>query len=137
MREDAEKWLRYGIRSSLIYGYRKDITLSYLTDILELVNRHYSEKPLERCASVLKMVDWMPHLTDGRETKWFAERAFSVVLAVNRQAALELLKHFSQSKARWQMEDCLKKYLLSAVDGDPEYFWCLSESLFNDSTEAR
>ena len=137
MREDAEKWLRYGIRSSLIYGYRKDITLSYLIDILELVNHHYPEKPLERCASVLSMVDWMPHLTDGRETKWFAERAFSVVLAVDRQVALELLKHFSQSKARWQMEDCLKKYLLSAVDGDPEYFWCLSESLFNDSMEAR
>lgn len=137
MREDAEKWLHYGIRSSLIYGYRKDITLSYLIDILELVNRHYPKKALERCASVLSMVDWMPHLTDDRETKWFAERAFSVVLAVNRQAALELLKHFSQSKARWQMEDCLKKYLLSAVDGDPEYFWCLSESLFNDSMEAR
>ena len=137
MREDAGKWLRYGIRSSLIYGYRKDVTLSYLIDILELVNHHYPEKAFERCPRVLYMVDWMSHLTDDRETKWFAERAFSAILAVNRQAALELPKHFSQSKARWQMENCLRKYLLSAVDGDPEYLWCLSESLFDDSIETR
>lgn len=37
MRECADEWLRYGIRSSLIYGYRKDITLLYLMDILTLV----------------------------------------------------------------------------------------------------
>jgi hypothetical protein len=77
------------------------------------------------------MVDWMPHLTDGRETKWFPERAFSAVLNVNRQAAFDLLKHFSQTKARWKMQDCLEEYLLSATDGDPEYLWCLTELFTN------
>ena len=137
MREDAEKWLSYGVHSSLIYGYHKDITLSYLIDILKLVNKRYPEKALERCARVLRMVDWMPHLTDGRETKWFPEMAFSAVLEIDRQAAFKLLKHFSQSVARWKMEDCLKEYILSAVDGDFEYLWCLSESLFGDPVDAR
>lgn len=137
MREDAERWLSYGVHSSLIYGYHKDITLSYLIDILKLVNKRYPEKALERCTRVLRMVGWMPHLTDGRETKWFPEMAFSAVLEVDRQAAFKLFEHFSQAAARWQMEDCLKEYILSAVDGDPEYLWCLSESLFDDPVEAR
>ena len=131
MRQDAERWLRYGIRSSLIYGYHKDITLLYLMDVLKLVNHRRPERALERCARVLQMVKWMTHLTDGRETKWFAEKVFNEVLAVNRQAAFELLKQFSRSVARWKMQDCLEEYLLNAVGGDPEYLWCLSESFSN------
>lgn len=131
MREDSEKWLRYGIRSSLIYGYHKDVTLLYLIDVLRLVNKRNPEMALERCARVLWMVDWMPHLTDNRETKWFIERAFSAVLAVKRQVAFDLLKHYSRSTARWKMQDCLEEYLLNAIDGDPEYLWCLSESFTN------
>ena len=137
MREDAENWLNYGIRSSLIYGYRKDVTLSHLIDVLRLVNQRQPEMSFERCARVLWMVKWMPHLTDGRGTMGFTEEAFSAVLVVNRQAAFDLLKHFSQSTARWKMENCLKKYLLSAVDGDPEYLWCLSESFTNQNTTAK
>ena len=131
IRENAEKWLRYGIRSSLIYGYHKDVTLLYLIDALKLVNQHQPEMALERCARVLWMVKWMPHLTNGRETQYFTKDAFSAVLTVNRQAAFDLLKHFSRSTARWKMQDCLEKYLLSAADGDPKYLWCLSESFFN------
>ena len=135
MSEDAERWLHYGIRSSLIYGDHKDITLLYLIDVLKLVNQRQPDMALERCACVLWMVAWMPHLTDGRETKWFTQEAFSVVLAVNRQAAFDLLKHLSRSTARWKMQDCLEKYLLSSVEGDPEYLWCLSESFSNNFSE--
>jgi hypothetical protein len=131
MRQDSEKWLRYGIRSSLIYGYHKDVTLLYLMDVLNLVNQRQPERALERCAHVLEMVKWMPHLTDGRETKWFTEKVFGETLTVNRQAAFELLKQFSRSIARWKMQDCLEEYLLNTAGGDPEYLWCLSESFSN------
>ena len=131
MREDTERWLHYGIRSSLIYGDHKDITLLYLIDVLKLVNQRQPDMALERCARVLWMVAWMPHLTDGRETKWFTQKAFSAVLAVNRQAAFDLLKQLSRSTARWKVQECLEEYLLSSVDGDPEYLWCLSESFSN------
>ena len=137
MREDAENWLNYGVRSSLIYGYRKDVTLSQLIDVLRLLNQRQPEVALERSARVLWMVKWMSHLTDGRGTGGFTEEAFTAVLVVNRQAAFDLLKHFSKSTARWKMEDCLKKYLLSAVDGDPEYLWCLSESFTGQNTAAK
>ena len=135
MRQDAEKWLRYGIRSSLIYGYHKDVALLNLIDVLKLVNQQQPDMALERCARVLWMVAWMPHLTDGRETKWFTQRAFSAVLAVNRRAAFDLLKHLSRSTARWKVQNCLEEYLLSSVDGDPEYLWCLSESFSNYSSD--
>lgn len=131
MREDAEKWLHYGIRSSLIYGYHKDVTLSYLIDVLKLVNQRQPEMALERCARVLWMVQWMPHLTDGRETQYFTKEVFSTVLAVNRPAAFDLIEQFSRSTAKWKMQDCLEEYILSAEDGDPEYLWCLS-ALFSN-----
>ena len=136
MREDAEKWLHYGIRSSLIYGYHKDVTLLYLIDVLKLVNQRQPDMALERCARVLWMVGWMPHLTDGRETKWFTQRAFSAVLTANRQVAFDLLKQLSRSTARWKVQECLEEYLLSSVKGDPEYLWCLSESFSNYSSDA-
>lgn len=135
MRDDAEKWLRYGIRSSQIYGYHKDITLLHLIDILNLVNQRQPKLALERCARVLSMVDWMPHLTDGRETKWFPQKAFAAVLKVNRQAAFDLLTHFSRSIARWKMQDCLEEYILSMEEGDPEYLWCLTELFANHFSE--
>ena len=133
MREESEKWLRYGIRSSLIYGYHKDVILLFLIDVLKLVNRCQPDMALERCARVLWMVKWMPHLTDGGETKYFTKDAFSTVLVANRQAAFDLLIQFSRSIARWEMQDCLEDYILSAEDGDPEYLWCLSESFANHS----
>jgi len=135
MREEAGKWLHYGIRSSLIYGYHKDTTLLLLIDVLRLVNQREPDMALERCARILWMVDWMHHLTDDRETKWFTGKVFSAVLAVNRQAAFDLLKHFSQSTARWVMQDCLEEYILSAEKSDPEYLWCLSESFTNHYSE--
>ena len=138
MRADADKWLGYGIRSSLIYGYHKDITLLYLIDVLKLVNQRQPEMALERCARVMSMVRWMPHLTDGRETKWFIEKAFEAVLAVNRRAAFDLLRYFSRATARWKMQDCLESYILSAVEGDPEFLWCLAEIFSNhDSRDGR
>ncbi len=137
MHEDAEKWLHYGIRSSLIYGYHKDVTLSYLIDVLKLVNQHQPDMALERCARVLWMVQWMPHLTDGRETQYFTKEAFSTVLAVNRPAAFDLIEQFSRSTARWKMQDCLEDYILSAEDGDPEYLWCLSELFSNHYRDGR
>ncbi len=135
MREDAERWLHYGIRSSLIYGDHKDITLLYLIDVLKLVNQRQPDMALERCARVLWMVGWMPQLTDGRETKWFTQEAFSAVLAVNRQVAFDLLKQLSRSTARWKMQDCLEEYLLSLMTGDPEYLWCFSESFANNFSD--
>lgn len=131
MKNDAETWLLYGIRASLIYGYHKDITLLYLIDILKMLNQRHPENGLERCSRVLSMVKWMPQLTDNRETKWFVEKAFEAVLEVNRMASFDLLKHFSQNTARWQMQDCLESYILSASDGDPEYLWCLTELFAN------
>lgn len=138
MRADAKKWLRYGIRSSLIHGYHKDLTLLYLIDVLKLVNRRQPETALERCARVLSMVRWMPHLTDGRETKYLVKEVFEAVLAVNRRAAFDLLRHFCRTTARWQMQDCLESYIMSATEGDPECLWCLAEIFSNhDSRDGR
>ena len=139
MREDAEQWLTYGIRASLTYGYHKDSTLSFLIDAMKLVNQHHPDTALERIARVLWMVKWMPHLTDNDGTRYFTQEVFLAVLAFNRQVALELLKHISKSTARWKMENCLEEYLLSAIEGDHEYLWCLSELFTNQNvtTKAR
>ena len=133
--DKAVLWLRYGIHASLIYGYHKDITLLYLMQVLEIVNKQTPRLALERCARVLEMVKWMPQLTDGRETKWFPMIAFDAVLNVNHQAAFDLLRHFSKNISRWKMQKCLKKYIMSLTHGNIEYLWCLSELFLNFDTE--
>jgi len=135
MRKDSEKWLLYGIQSSLIYGYHKDGTILNLIDVLKLINQRQPAMALERCARVLSMVRWMPDLTDGRGTERFLEKVFEAVLENNRNAAFDLLKHFLQKTGRWQMQDCLESYLLSTSEGDPEYLWCLTESFANHYSE--
>ena len=102
---------------------------------LKLVNQRQPDMALERCARVLWMVGWMPQLTDGRETKWFTQEAFSAVLAVQSPGGLDLLKQLSRSTARWKMQDCLEEYLLSLMTGDPEYLGCFSESFANNFSD--
>ncbi len=135
MRAESERWLHYGVRSSLIYGYRKDGTLGHLIDVLNLVNQRRPQPALERCAHVPAMVRWMPHLTDGRGTKHFTQGAFGAVLSVDREAAWRLLTHFSGAVPRWKMQECLEQYALAVTDVDPEYLWCLTEALSNTYSE--
>ena len=135
MRNEAMTWLHYGIKASLIYGYHKDVTLLYLIDILKQINQISPQTALARCARILSMVKWMPHLTDNRETKWFTEMVFESVLDVNKRAALDLLKHFSSNTSRWKMQNCMEKYLLATTDGDPEYLWCFSELFSNHDSD--
>lgn len=135
MREESQNWLRYGVRASLIYGYHKDPTLGHLIDALEIANRHRPDLALPRCARVLALVRWMPHLTDGRGTRHFTQRAFAAVLAIDRGAAIELAARLVRTVAGWKSQDCLEQYICSAVDEDTEYLWCLSECFANRYSE--
>ena len=135
MRPESEHWLHYGVRSSLIYGYRKDGTLGHLVDVLKLVNQRRPQLALERCARILAMVRWMPHLTDGRGTKHFTQGVFAAVLSVDREAAWRLLSHLSDAVGRWKMQECLEQYALAATDVGPEYLWCLAEAFSNEYSD--
>jgi hypothetical protein len=69
----------------------------------------------------------MGSLTDWRETKWFPQQAFSLVLKASRSAALDLIGFYSKHSGRWNMLDCLKEYVCSKEYGDPEFLWALCE----------
>ena len=127
VKSDAEKWIKTGVEATNIYGYHKDITLSRLIDVVELLNKYQPEKALSRSAAVLEMVKWMGSLTDGRETKWFPQQAFSLVLKASRSAALDLIGFYSKHSGRWNMLDCLEEYVCSKEYGDPEFLWALCE----------
>jgi nucleoside-triphosphatase THEP1 len=129
---EAKKWLQYGIKATLIYGYRKDMTLYQLIDILGLINKHKPELALERCAEILELVDWMPHLTDNAETRYFPKKIFEQVAKVNKTAALKLLSLYVKNKARWQMQDSLESLLEQIQEADPEILWTLTSVFVND-----
>lgn len=95
-KSNAEEWLQYGIKSTLVYGYHKDIALFHLIDIMEMLNKHEPDLALERCADILEMVDWMPHLTDGKETTYLPQNIFEQVAKVNTNAALHLLRIYAK-----------------------------------------
>jgi hypothetical protein len=134
-KSNAEEWLQYGIKSTLVYGYHKDITLFHLIDIMEMLNKHEPDIAIERCADILEMVDWMPHLTDGKETRHLPQHIFEQVAKVNTNAALRLLCIYDKDKARWQMQDCLEILMKQIQDGDPEILWALTSVFENHLSE--
>jgi hypothetical protein len=134
-KSNAEEWLQYGIKSTLVYGYHKDIALFHLIDIMEILNKHEPDLAIERCADILEMVDWMPHLTDGRETRYLPQDIFEEVVKVNTNAALRLLRIYAKKKARWQMQDCLETLIKQNQDGDPTIFWALTSVFANNLSE--
>jgi hypothetical protein len=134
-KSNAEEWLQYGIKSTLVYGYHKDIALFHLIDIMEMLNKHEPDLAIERCADILGMVDWMPHLTDGRETRYLPQDIFEEVVKVNTNAALRLLRIYAKNKARWQMQDCLETLIKQNQDGDPEILWALTSVFANHLSE--
>jgi len=134
-KSDAEKWIQTGVEATNIYGYHKDITLSRLIDVLELLNKYQPEKALSRCAAVLEMIKWMGSLTDWRETKWFPQQAFSLVLKASRAAALDLVGFYSKHSGRWNMLDCVEEYICSREQGDPDFLWVLCELFASNFSE--
>jgi len=131
----AEEWLQYGIKSTLIYGYHKDITLFQLIDIMEMLNKHDPDLALERCADTLQMVDWMPHLTDGDETKYLPQDIFEQVVKANKNAGLRLLRIYAKNKSRWQMQDCLETFVEQIENVDPAILWALTSLFANHFSE--
>lgn len=130
-KDKAEEWLQYGIKSTLIYGYHKDTTLFRLIDVLEMLNKYDPDSALGRCADVLEMVDWMHHLTDGKETKYLASRIFEPVAKTNKTAAMRLLQIYSENKARWKMQDSLEILIEHLKEGEPEVLWALTNVFSN------
>ncbi|MFZ4766733.1 MAG: hypothetical protein ACOYMN_17415, partial [Roseimicrobium sp.] len=126
-RTEAEKWRAKGACCSLAYGYRKDATLDYLVDVLELLNEHEPEHALRRAAAILELVKWMPYATDNAGTKHFKQSVFAAVLKSNREASFALIRYFREHAGRWQMLDCLEQYCVASKHGDAEVLWALKD----------
>ncbi|HQO64013.1 MAG TPA: hypothetical protein PK528_10405, partial [Syntrophorhabdus sp.] len=135
-RSDAHDWIALGVEATNIYGYHKDITLSGLMDVAALTNKRIPNGALRRAAAILELVKWMGSLTDWKETKYFPQKAFALVLVNNRSAALDLVRYYSDHSGRWNMLDCLADYICSRGDGDPEYLWALCELFTPNFSEA-
>ncbi len=127
-RTEAEKWRAKGACCSLAYGYRKDATLDYLVDVLELLNEHEPEHAFRRAAAILELVKWMPHATDNAGTKHFKQSVFAVVLKSNHEVSFALIRFFRDNAGRWQMLDCLEQYCVASKNGDAEVLWALKEA---------
>ena len=135
IKNEANEYLQDGLNASLIYGYHKDPTLFELIDIMGFLNDHFPESSLERCAHILEIVDWMPYLTDGDETRYLPNYIFKKVAKYNISAAMKLLTLYSKSKARWQWQDCLESLILEIKSGDEEVLWALSSVFANDFSD--
>jgi len=137
-KSDSSMWLKRGIETSLAYGYRKDVTLENLTDVLTLLGKHRPEKVLASAAAILEMIKWVRNATDGRSTKHFAQHLLPTIITYNRAAALEVLRNYYEQFARWQADESVTKYILARDNGDPEFLWALCGLLDpNESLESR
>jgi len=137
-KSDSSLWLKRGIETNLAYGYRKDVTLEYLIDVLTLLGKYCPEKVLASAAAILEMIKWVPNATDGRCTKHFAQHLLPTIVAHNRAASLEVLRTYYKEFSTWQADESVNKYILSRDNGDPEFLWALCGLLDpNESLEVR
>lgn len=127
-RTEAERWRDKGTASSLTYGYHKDITIDYLVDVLELLNKYEAQHGLSRCADILEMAKWMRAATDNRGTKDFEQSAYRVVLQTSREAAFAVIQFFREGIGRWKMLDCLEQYCVATRTGDAFVLWTLKDA---------
>jgi nucleoside-triphosphatase THEP1 len=135
LKDEASQWMQYGIRSSLIYGYHKDVTLYHLIDMVSLVGHTNPERAMRFMAVLLPLVDLMPYLTDGKETSGLHTKAFEAVLHFDRSAAFNLLLHYARSIGKWKVQECLEAYITSSIDEDPYLLWGLTETVANHSSD--
>ena len=131
----AQAWLQEGIRSTLIYGYHKDMTLFQLVDIMELLNKLDRHSGLERCADILEMIAWLPSFTDNDEVNALPEHMFVQVVKLHKQAALRLLQEHAHDHIQWLVEDCLQAFIEQGDDVETEILWAFS-SVLNDQVES-
>lgn len=124
-RSDSSLWLGRGIETNLAYGYRKDVTLENLTDVLTRLGNHRPDRVLSNAAAILEMIKWVRNGTDGRSTKHFAQHLLPTIVAHNRAAALEVLRTYYDEFARWQADESVTEYILARQSGDPEFLWAL------------
>lgn len=135
---DSSLWLKRGVESNLAYGYRKDVTLEYLTDVLTLLGKYRPKQVLKNAAAILEMIKWVHNATDGRSTKHFSQYLLPTIIVHNRAAALEALRTYYKEFATWQANESIEKYILARHDGDPEFLWALCGLLDpNKSLEVR
>ncbi len=133
--DKSRELLNEGIKSTLIYGYRKDMTLYQLIKIMSILNKYDPSPSLSRCADLIELIDWMPHLTDGSETRVFPYYIFKEITKNDVKVALKVLRIFNQNKPRWQMQDCLEYLIKKINDGDPEIMWALTDLFTNEYSE--
>ncbi|WP_244226772.1 AAA family ATPase [Paenibacillus protaetiae] len=135
LKDESSQWMQYGIRSSLIYGYHKDVTLYHLIDMVSLVGLTNRDKAMQFMAVLLPLVDLMPYLTTGKETSGLHTKAFEAVLLLDRSAAFNLLLHYARSVGKWKVQECLEAYITSSLDEDPYLLWGLTETVANHSSD--
>jgi hypothetical protein len=123
----AQEWLLEALRASNGYGYRKDITLSILTDAVKVVNKIDPQKALERFADIADWNSWLPRVTDGKETQWFFHHLFDAVLGHDFRIGLRLLLTYRYHVAPWKFSDCLVKLLTRYQGDNPQLAYVLSE----------
>jgi len=137
-RTDSSLWLERGVETSLAYGYRKDVTLELLIDVLTILGKYRPQKVLSGAASILEMIKWVHSATDGRSTKHFAQYLLPTIVKYNRSAGLDVLRVYYKEFASWQADESVQNYILARDSGDPEYLWALCGVLDpNESLKVR
>ena len=123
----AYQWLLEGLRASNGYGYRKDITLSILTDAVKVVNKIDPQQALGRFADIADWNSWLSRVTDGKETQWFFHHLFDAVVEYDFRIGLRLLLTYRDNVAQWKFSDCLVKLLARYHGDNPQLAYVLSE----------
>ncbi|MEL6704815.1 MAG: NACHT domain-containing protein [Bacteroidota bacterium] len=120
-------WFEEGVRASGGYGYRKDYTVSFLLDALEVAHRADPVPLRHRMADIAEWNTTIYEFAHGKGTRWFPRQLFDLAMEADRAAALGLLGSYRRAASWWQFSDVLARFLQGYKGDDLPLAFVLSE----------
>lgn len=124
--DKAVAHLKEGLKFTLGYTFRKDMTIEDLLNSVESLNKVDNTRGMQAIKELLALVYSVVNHTDGKETQYFPIEWFEKYAAIAPDdSKIYLLNSLADTRLDWRLEKCLENLLISlngSVDIQIEYY---------------
>ena len=133
MKKEAENAFVNAIKSSHAYGYRKDLFLDEIHDVVINLNMLNTSKALIHAADILDLSKYLWGVTDHAENKFISGNVVQELLRLKTSAGIKLLQQFSNEDFDLPFIECAS-YVIAEMDNSPlSLRWNFVKNLSYDS----
>ena len=133
MKKEAEDAFVNAIKSTHAYGYRKDLFLDEIHEIVINLNKFNTSKALVRAADILDLSKYLWEVTDHKETRHIPSNVVQELLRLKTSEGLKLLQQFADQGFNLPFIQCVSFVVTKMNDSPLPLRWNLVKNLSYDS----